>query len=308
LRPNGLDWITALRAPAIRKLAEAGLVDRSLFDEQQLAEIHSPDYPGERLVACRNPLLADERTRKRDALLTATERKLNEIVAATQRSKNRLRDKERIGLRVGKVINHYKVGKHFRLEITDDGFRYERDHEAIAAEASLDGIYVVRTSVPDEVMNKDRTVRGYKGLSMAERAFRSLKTVDLKIRPIHHRLADRVRAHVLLCMLACYVEWHMRQALAPILFDDDAKPAGEARRSSVVAPAQRSERAERKAATKRTEEDGLPVHSFQTLLADLATLAKNRLRFGGSDAATMTLYTQPTPLQERALSLLQVKL
>jgi hypothetical protein len=308
LRPKGLDWITTLRAPAIRKLAEAGLVDRSLFDELPLADIHSPDYPGERLVACRNPLLADERTRKRNALLAATEQKLNEIVAATQRSRNRLRGKERIGLRIGKVINHYKVGKHFRLEITEDTFRYERDHEAITAEAALDGIYVLRTSVPAEAMNPEQTVRGYKGLSVAERAFRSLKTVDLKIRPIHHRLADRVRTHVLLCMLAYYVEWHMRQALAPILFDDDDKRAGEARRISVVGPARRSKRAERKAATKRTEEDEQPVHSFQTLLADLATLAKNQVRFGGSDAATMTVYTQPTPLQKHALSLLQVNL
>jgi len=305
LRPNGLDWITALRAPAIRLLAEAGVVQRSLFDERDLAEITSPAYPGERLVACRNPLLADERARKRTELLKATEKELDKIVAATGRAKNRLRGKDRIGVRVGKVLNRFKMAKHFGIEITDDSFRYKRDTAGIEAEAALDGIYIVRTSLPAEVLNADRTVRAYKGLAVAERAFRSLKTVDLKVRPIYHRLADRVRAHVLLCMLAYYVEWHMRQALAPILFDDDDKAAGEARRASVVAKAERSERAEEKAATKQTA-DGQPVHSFRTLLADLATLAKNRVRFQGSDAATITVYTQPTPAQKRALDLLQV--
>lgn len=305
LRPNGLDWITALRAPAIQALLEAGAVQRSLFDERDLAEITSPAYPGERLVACRNPLLADQRARKRKELLEATEKELNPIVAATQRTKNRLRGKERIGLRVGRVLNRFKMGKHLRLEITEDSFRYERDTEGIAAEAALDGIYVVRTSLPASTLDADQTVRAYKGLAVAERAFRSLKTVDLKVRPIHHRLADRVRAHVLLCMLAYYVEWHMRKALAPILFDDDDKAAGQARRASVVARAQRSERAEQKAATKQTD-DGRPVHSFQTLLTDLATLTKNRVRFQGSDAAIMTVYARPTVLQQRALDLLQV--
>lgn len=307
LRPNGLDWITALRAPAIRALAEAGVVDHSLFDEQDLAEIRSPAYPGERLVACRNPLLADQRARKRNELLEATQRKLDEIVAASQRSKNRLRGKDRIGLRVGKVLDRFKVGKHFRLQITDDSFAYERDTAGIAAEAALDGIYIIRTNLPATVLSPERTVLAYKGLAVAERAFRSFKTVDLKVRPIHHRLAHRVRTHVFLCMLAYYVEWHMRQSLAPILFDDDDRAAGQRRRNSVVAPAQRSARAERKAATKETA-DGQPVHSFQTLLVDLATLAKNRVRFGGGEAATMTVYTQPTPLQKRALDLLQVQL
>jgi hypothetical protein len=286
-------------------LLEAGAVQRSLFDERDLAEITSPAYPGERLVACRNPLLADQRARKRKELLEATEKELNPIVAATQRTKNRLRGKERIGLRVGRVLNRFKMGKHLRLEITEDSFRYERDTEGIAAEAALDGIYVVRTSLPASTLDADQTVRAYKGLAVAERAFRSLKTVDLKVRPIHHRLADRVRAHVLLCMLAYYVEWHMRKALAPILFDDDDKAAGQARRASVVARAQRSERAEQKAATKQTD-DGRPVHSFQTLLTDLATLTKNRVRFQGSDAAIMTVYARPTVLQQRALDLLQV--
>jgi hypothetical protein len=307
LRPNGLDWITALRAPAIRALQQAGLIQPSLFDERDLAEITSPAYPGERLVACRNPLLAEERARKRQELLAATERELERIAAATRRGRNRLRGQDRIGVRVGKVLNRYKMGKHFRLAITADAFRYQRDEEAIAAEAALDGIYIVRTSLPVDTWTGPQTVGAYKGLAVAERAFRSLKTVDLKVRPIHHRLADRVRAHVLLCMLAYYVEWHLRQAWAPLLFDDDDPVAAAIRRRSVVAPAQRSPRAQRKARTKRTAEEQ-PVHSFQTLLADLATLAKNRVRFGGADAATLTIYTQPTPLQQRALQLLNVNL
>jgi hypothetical protein len=299
--------LTKQRAPAIRGLADAGVVQPSLFDERDLAEITAPAYPGERLVACRNPLLAEERARKRKELLAATEEELDRIVAATGRSKNRLRGQDQIGLRAGKVLNRFKMGKHFRLEISTDSFRYQRDDEAIAAEAALDGIYIVRTSLPADTLKAEQTVRAYKGLAVAERAFRSLKTVDLKVRPIHHRLANRVRAHVLLCALAYYVEWHMRQALAPLLFDDDDQPAGEARRLSVVAPARRSARAARKAATQKTEHEQ-PVHSFQTLLADLATLAKNRVRFEGTDAATMTIYTQPTPLQQRALDLLQVRL
>ena len=305
LRPKGLDWITALRSPAIRALMEEGTIQPSLFDERDLAEITSPVYPGERLMACRNPLLADERTRKRKELLAATEKELDLIVAATQRRKNRLRGKDRIALRVGRVLHRFKMSKHLRLHITEDSFRYERDEESIAAEAALDGIYVVRTSLPASTLDAGQTVGAYKGLAMAERAFRSLKTVDLKVRPIHHHLENRVRAHVLLCMLAYSVEWHMRKALAPILFDDDDKPAGQARRTSVVARAQRSPRAEQKAATKRTT-DGQPVHSFQTLLADLATLTKNRVRFQRCDKATMTVYAQPTAMQQRALSLLQV--
>jgi hypothetical protein len=311
LRPGGLDWITALRAPAIRELQKAGLIQPSLFDERDLAEIASPAYPGERLVACRNPLLAEERARKRQELLAASERELERIAAATRRAKNRLRGQDQIGLRVGKVLNRYKMGKHFRLTITADAFTYERDPAAIAAEAALDGIYVIRTSLPAETLNGSQTVRAYKGLAVAERAFRSLKTVDLKVRPIYHWSADRVRAHVLLCMLAYYVEWHMRQAWAPLLFDDDDPAAAATRRTSVVAPAQRSAGARRKAATHRTPAEaqtpqGWPVHSFQTLLADLATLAKNRVRFAGPEAAPLIIYTQPTPLQQQALKLLQV--
>jgi len=306
LRPNGLDWITALRAPAIRALMEEGAIQPSLFDERDLAEITSPAYPGERFVACRNPLLADERARKRKELPAATEKELDVIVAATQRKKNRLRGKDHIALRVGRVLHRFKMSKHLRLDITEDSFRYERDEASIAAETALDGIYVVRTSLPAGTLDAEQTVHAYKGLAVAERAFRSLKTVDLKVRPIHHRLEDRVRAHVLLCMLAYYVEWHMRRALAPILFDDDDKPAGQARRTSVVTRARRSPRAEQKAATKQTR-DGQPVHSFQTLLADLATLTKNRVRFQESNEATMTVYAQPTILQQRALDLLRVQ-
>ena len=308
LRPiEGLDWITALRAPAIRKLAEAGVVAPSLFDQRDLAEITSPDFPGERLVACYNPLLAEKRARTRQELLAATEKELDKVVAATQRARNPLRGADKIGLRVGKVLGRYKVGKHFVVTITEDGCTYQRDTEKIEAEAALDGIYVVRTSVEVETLGPEKTVRAYKGLAVAERAFRSLKTVDLKVRPIHHRLADRVRAHVFLCMLAYYVEWHMREALAPILFDDDDKPAAEAARRSVVAPAQRSAKAKRKALTKRTE-DGLPVHSFQTLLADLATMAKNHVRFGQNPGVTTTTVTRSTVVQQRALDLLGISL
>ncbi len=308
LRPiDGLDWITALRAPAIRKLAEAGVVAPSLFDQRDLAEIASPDFPGERLVACYNPLLAEQRTRKRHELLAATEKELDKLVAATQRARRPLRGADNIGLRVGKVLGRYKVGKHFVVTITEDGFTYQRDTEKIEAEAALDGIYVVRTSVEAETLGPNETVRAYKGLAVAERAFRSLKTVDLKVRPIHHRLADRVRAHVFLCMLAYYVEWHMREALAPILFDDDDKPAAEAARGSVVAPAQRSPKAKRKALTQRTEDD-LPMHSFQTLLADLATLGKNHVRLGQNPSVTTTTLTRATAVQQRALDLLGISL
>jgi len=308
LRPvDGLEWITALRSSAIKALVKADTLPLSLFDERNLAEITSPDYPGERLIVCRNPFLADERARKREELLEATERELDKVVAAAQRQRRPLRGQDKIGLRVGKVLNRFKVGKHFRIGIADTAFRYERDMARIAEEAALDGLYVIRTSLSEDTLEASDTVRAYKGLSKAERAFRSFKTVDLKVRPIHHRLAQRVRAHVFLCMLAYYVEWHMREALAPILFDDDDKEAGEALRQDVVAPARRSPRAEKKAARKRTQ-DGDPVHSFQTLLADLATIAKNRIQPSLADAPTFQKTTQPTSLQQRALSLLGVRL
>jgi hypothetical protein len=302
---EGLSWITALRAPAIRKLVEAGTLQLSLFDDRDLAEITSPDYPEERLIVCRNPLLADERRRKREELLAATETELEKIAVATRRERRPLRGKDKIGVRVGKVLGRYKVGKHFVLEITDESFHWVRDVENVAAEAALDGFYVVRTDVPGDVLSAEETVRAYKGLSAVERAFRSLKTVDLKVRPIHHYRERRVRAHVFLCMLAYYVEWHMRRALAPILFDDHDKGTAEAARKSAVHPAVRSAAARRKARTQRTD-DGMPVHSYRTLLKDLATLAKNHIqpKIAGADAFDQ--FTTPTPIQQRAFDLLGV--
>ena len=302
---SGIEWITSLRGPAIRKLLEGGLLQLSLFDEKDLAEIAAPDFPGERLIVCRNPLLAEERRRKREDLLLATEKELKKIAQATARAKNRLKGKDKIGLRVGRVLGRFKMGKHFRLTITADGFGYERDQARIDAEAALDGIYVIRTSVSSDGLGPEDAVRSYKRLAGIERAFRSLKTVDLKVRPINHRLADRVRAHVLLCMLAYYVEWHMRGALAQILFDDDDKATAERLRRSVVAPAQRSPRALKKIHTKRTD-DGSPVHSFQTLLNDLATIVKNRVQPKHIAVESFEKITTPTPLQQRALDLLGV--
>jgi Transposase DDE domain len=308
LRPiDGLDWITALRAPAIQALVVSGALQLSLFDQRDLAEITHPDYPGERLIVCKNPFLAEERTRKRGELLEMTERELAQIAAATTRAKRPLRGQAHIALRVGKVLGRRKVGKHFTLEITDTRVRAARDEAAIAREAALDGIYVLRTSVEATRLPTAEAVRSYKRLAAIERAFRSLKTVDLKVRPIHHRKADRVRAHVFLCMLAYYVEWHMRRALAPLLFDDDDHAAAEAARRSVVAPAQRSSRAKAKALTKRTA-DGEPVHSFPSLLRHLRTIVKDRMRLKSDAAIEFDKTTTPTPLQQRALDLLGVSL
>ena len=304
---QGTDWITALRAPAIRELAEQGLIQPSLFDERDLAEITSPDYPGERLVVCRNPFLAVERSRKREALLKATEKELDKIVTAAARARNRLKGKAEIGVRVGKVINHYKMAKHFKLTIADDSFSYQRDNGAIEAEAALDGIYVIRTSVGAETFNSEDIVARYKDLALVERAFRCLKTVDLHVRPIYHRLEERVAAHIFLCVLAYYVEWHMRRALAPLLFDDEEKEYARTLRASVVSPAMRSPAAEEKAQTRKTAE-GRPVHSFRTLLQDLATIARNRVSPSGAGKAEFYMLTSPTPLQKRAFELLGVKL
>lgn len=303
---GGIDWITALRAPQIQALRDAGSLQLSLFDQRDLAEITDPAYPGERLIACRNPLLADERARKRSALLEATERDLQKIRLATTRSRHPLRGKAEIALRAGAVLGRFKMKKHFRLEITDSSFSFERDAQRIESEAALDGIYIMRTNVAAEVLSGERVVESYKGLSAVERAFRCLKTVDLKVRPINHRLEGRVRSHVFLCMLAYYVEWNMRRSLAALLFDDDDRDAARAQRRSVVAPAQRSARAQRKTSTKRTE-DGAPVHSFQTLLQDLATVAKNRIQPKDS-APAFDVLTRPTILQQRAFDLLGVTL
>ncbi|MFQ5507011.1 MAG: IS1634 family transposase [Planctomycetota bacterium] len=308
VRPiEGLSWISALRSQAIRQLVERGSLQLSLFDEKDLAEIEDPAYPDERLIVCRNPLLAQERARKREDLLQATERELDKIVASTARRKRPFQGKDKIGIRVGKVIGKYKMAKHFELTITQDRFHYQRKIENIKDEAALDGIYVIRTDVPRATLSAEDTVRSYKGLSVVERAFRSFKSVDLKVRPIHHRLADRVRAHVFLCMLAYYVEWHMRLVLAPILFDDDDKASAEAHRASVVRPAQRSVKALKKARTKRTEDD-LPVHSFHTLLQDLATLVLDRVQPKPPGLPAFDKVTTPTPLQQRALDLLGVTL
>jgi hypothetical protein len=302
---EGMEWITALRGPAIRKLADSGTIDMSLFDERDLAEVSSPDFPGERLILCRNPLLAAERKRKREELLSATEAELNRIVAATTRSKNRLRGKDHIGLRVGRVLGRFKVGKHFKLAIEEDRFRYHRNLTAITEEAALDGIYVIRTSLTAEALGPEDTVLSYKRLAQVERAFRSIKTVDLKLRPIYHHLAGRVRAHVFICMLAYYVEWHMRRALAPMLFDDHDSAAAARARTSPVAKARRSPAAERKARTKLTPERN-PVHSFHTLLDDLATVVKSRMQPKDAAMASFEKITTPTRLQQRAFDLLGV--
>ena len=305
VEPAGLDWISALRSSAIRRLVESGTVQMSLFDQTDLVEIRSEAYPGERLMVCRNPLLAAERARKREELLRTTERLLDPIVAATERQQRPLTGRERIALRVGRVMGKYKMAKHFHTDITDPSFHYTRNPESIAREAAIDGLYIVRTSLPQTDLDAPGTVTAYKSLSRVERAFRCLKTVDLKVRPVHHHAPDRVRAHVLLCMLAYYVEWHMRRSLAPLLFDDH-DPAG-IQRSSIVAPAKTSPAAQQKARTKRTD-DGFPVHSFRTLLDDLATIAKNRLspRLPGSQP--FDLITRPTPLQNRAFDLLGLRL
>ena len=303
--PAGLDWITALRAPAIQKLAaDGGPLQLSLFDERDLAEIESPDFPGERLIVCKNPALADERRRKRDDLLDVTERGLEDIQARVLRQRQPLRGADKIGQAVGALLGRSKVAKHFLITITHDALSFARDHSSIAAEAALDGFYVLRTSVPPDVLDAADTVRAYKSLARVERAFRSLKTVDLDIRPVFHWVSPRVRAHVFLCMLAYHLEWHMRQALAPILFDDHDRAAGEAQRASPVAKAQPSPAAKRKAKTKHTD-DGLPVHSFQTLLADLATLTRNTVRLARTQA--MAILATPTEIQQRAFDLLGLK-
>ena len=305
LPAHGIDWISALRATQIRKLAESGKLQMSLFDKVDLVEIAHPDFPGERLVACFNPLLAEERARKRPALLVATEKQLEKIALATRRTRRPLRGKHTIGLRAGRVIDRYKMAKHFELHIEDDSFRYQRKTANIEREQSLDGIYVIRTSVPAESLSSRQVVASYKSLSGVERAFRSLKTVDLHVRPIHHRLSDRVRAHILLCMLAYYVEWHMRQLLAPVLFDDHDKESAETARLSIVQPAQRSAAAKRKAASG-TSDDGLRIHSFQTLLSDLATIAKNRIQPRDKNIPAFDMLTTPTPIQQKAFTLLGI--
>jgi transposase len=299
---QGVGWITALKSASIRALVEQGQLQLDLFDERNLLELSSPDYPGERLVACRNPELAKLRTCKRKELLVATEVNLEKIKARVDAGK--LVGREEIGLRVGKVINQYKVAKHFELTIGDNTFTFARKSDAIAAEAALDGIYIIRTSVSAAQMDAPQCVRNYKALANVERAFRSLKTIDLKVRPIHHRTADRVRAHIFLCMLAYYVEWHMREAWRELMFADTDQRAKATR--DPVAKALRSKAALAKVA-RHTLDDGTPVHSFATLLEELATIVRNTCRTpkAGPDAPTFEILTTPNSKQQRAFALLQ---
>jgi transposase len=293
---DGVGWITALKAPQIKKLAASGALQLSLFDEHNLAEITAPeDYPGERLVVCRNPLVAAERARKRQELLDATERGLAEIDQRVERGT--LRGADQIGLAVGPALKRYRVKKHFEVQITDTAFSYRRKTEQITAEAALDGFYVLRTNVAADALPSAAVVRAYKGLEQVERAFGTLKGPELEIRPIHHRLEDRVRAHVLLCMLAYYLTWHLRQAWAPLLFKDEQPPLA----PDPVAKATRSPAAQRKAQTKRTT-TGEPCHSYRSLIAELATQTRNTIRLPGAQA-TFDKLSEPTPLQARALDL-----
>jgi hypothetical protein len=303
IRSAGLDWITALRGPAIKDLLNNGAIQLTLFDTRDMAAITSPDYPGERLVVCRNPDLAAERARKREVLLTATEKDLVAIKARVERKRNPLRGTAEIALAVGAVFNAHKMRKHFDLTITDDAFSFARKSAEIVAEAATDGLYVVRTSLSEMTLNNAATVRSYKSLARVERAFRCIKTVDLNVRPVYHWLEGRVRAHVFLCMLAYYLEWHMRQCLAPMLFDDTDPDEAEARRRSVVVQAQQSKAAIRKQTTGMTP-DGLPVHSFRTLLADLATLVRNTIITAISPLHPLIVVTRPTPIQQKAFDLL----
>ena len=304
LKPQGMDWVSSLRAPQIAQLAqEHGPFQPSLFDERNLLELSSQHFPGERLVVCRNPLLAEERARKRLELLAATEADLTKIALATERARNPLRGQDAIGLRVGRVVGRFHMAKHFELTITETTFAYQRKTQAIEAEAALDGLYVIRTSLSAAQLDANATVAAYKSLAHVERAFRSMKTVDLNVRPVFLYSESRVRAHVFLCMLAYYVEWHMRQRLKPMLFDDEQLDAASASRASAVAKAVRSEHAKDKDASRRAD-DGLPLHSFRTLLKDLATLAYNITHTNASPDTKIALTTRPTPIQAKAFALL----
>ena len=302
--PAHLDWITALRAPQVKALVRDGDLQLTLFDQTDLAEITSPDFPGERLVACKNPFLAAERARKRESLLAATEADLAKIAAACARTRAPLRGQDKIAVRADRVLRRRKIAKHFTVQISHDSIRYARDQDSITAEAKLDGIYVLRTSVAASSLGSSQIVSSYKALAQVERAFRAFNT-DLDIRPIRHRTEDRVRAHVFLRMLSYYLSWHMQARLAPLLFTDDDKPAASAARTGPVAPAARSPRALAKAATKQTPGD-LPVHSFATLLADLATICLNTITPADPALPGFRIVTAPTPLQRQAFDLLAV--
>jgi Transposase DDE domain len=304
VRPAHLDWITALRAPQVKNLVRGGDLQLTLFDTQDLAEITSPDFPGERLVACKNPFLEAERARKRESLLAATEADLEKIAAACARARRPLRGQDTIAVRADRVLRRRKVAKHFTVQVTDDSLSYARDQDSITAEAKLDGIYVLRTSVGSGDLDSPEVVSSYKALAQVERAFRAFNT-DLDIRPIRHHTEDRVRAHVFLRMLSYYISWHLQARLAPILFTDDDKPAAQAARTSPVAPAARSPRAAAKAATKHTPGD-LPVHSLATLLSDLGTICLNTITPADPALPGFRLVTTPTALQRQAFELLGV--
>jgi transposase len=301
----GLGWISALRTHALRKLVHSGSLQMSLFDERDLAEIHSPEFPEERLVACYNPLLAEERRRKREKLLAATERGLEKIVKEVARRTRTPLDKAAIGRKVGKVINRFKVEKHFAIMIEDGFFSFSRQEESIRRESELDGLYVIRTSEPAERISAEDTVRNYRRLEQVEMAFRCLKGVDLRVRPIHHRTEEHVRAHIFLCMLAYYVEHHMRKALAPLLFEDDELDERRKKREPVK-PVKPSASVKRKKRL-RLSQDGLEIHSFQTLMAELATRSRNRCRVKSDpDGPAFYELTQPTLLQKRTFQLLDL--
>jgi hypothetical protein len=304
LKPQGMDWVSSLRAPQIAQLAtEHGPFQPSLFDERNLLELASQHFPGERLVVCRNPLLAQERARTRGELLAATELQLAKIAAATQRARRPLRGEKAIALRVGREIGRFHMAKHFELTITATTLVWQRKSAAIAAEAALDGLYVIRTSVPRAQLDAPAAVAAYKSLAHVERAFRSIKTVDLHVRPVFHYSTERVRAHVFLCMLAYYVERHMRERLKPMLFDDEHLDEVSAARASPVVNAVRSDHAKAKDVSKHAD-DGLPLHSFRTLLQDLSTLTYNVARTGANPNATIVITSRPTPIQSKAFQLL----
>jgi len=301
----GLGWISALRSGSIRVLIEQGCLQPSLFDRQNLVEIRSPEFPGERLMACYNPLLADQRRRKREELLKATETKLTAIAAEVAKRKRRLLSKDQIGVKLGRVIDRYKMAKHFAWTIEDGRFQWHRREESIRAEAELDGIYVVRTSEPKVHLSADDAVRGYKGLAQVERAFRCLKGTDLRVRPIYHHTENHVRAHIFLCLLAYHVEWHLRAAWSPLLFQDSELPRARQTRDA-VAPARTSAEAQAKKRDRQTA-DGLPVQSFDSLLIHLASRTRNFCRLGSQPSgAGLTQITEPTPLQRRAMELLDL--
>jgi transposase len=300
-----IGWISALRSAAIRKLTANKHIQMSIFDEKNLAEIHSPNFPAERLVACYNPALAEQRGRKRTELLAATEKDLAKIVREVARRTRTPLGRVEIAKKVGKVLNRFKMGKHYSLTIADGVFSYARKDEAIRRETQMDGLYVIRTSEPADKVSAEDALRGYTSLAQVERAFRCLKGVDLLVRPIRHRTEDHVRAHIFLCMLAYYVEWYMRKAWAPLLFEDEELEEARKRRDAVK-PARPSASSKRKKSLKLTD-DGLPVQSFQTLLAELGTLCRNKCRMG-SDSSSPAFYqmTEPTPLQKRAFDLLEM--